>query len=66
MVHIRQPFFSIAAASVFGILGLLFGIDAARNSVVIIGGVELAQNAVWALTGVLFLMAYFALVHLKD
>lgn len=66
MVHIRQPFFSIASASVFGILGLLFGIDAARNSAVMIGGAELTQGATWALTGVLFLMAYFALVHLKD
>jgi len=66
MIHIRQPFFSIAASAVFGLLALLFGIDAATNSVVVIGGTELTSSAAWALTGVLFLMAYFSLVHLKD
>jgi len=64
MIHIRQPFFSIAASAVFGLLALL--LDAATNSVVVIGGTELTSSAAWALTGVLFLMAYFSLVHLKD
>lgn len=66
MVHIRQPFFSILTAVVFGVLGLLYSFDAMNGTVVFIGGAELPAGATWALVGLLFLMAYFAIVHMKD
>lgn len=66
MIRIRQPFFSITTAIVFSLLGLLHAIDAVNGTTLVIGGAELAPGAEWALTGILFLMAYFAIVHMKD
>lgn len=68
MVHIRQPFFSIMTAMIFSLLGLLHGLDAINGTgvVMISNNVEINTSAAWALTGVMFLMAYFALVHLKE
>lgn len=65
MVHIRQPFFSIATATIFGGLGLIYGIGANDGYPVVLGGAELDSVYGYALSGLLFLMAYFALVHLK-
>lgn len=65
MVHIRQPFFSIVTAIIFTMFGLLFGLDVVRESAVTIGGIKVGASAAWALTGVMFLMAYFSLVHIK-
>jgi hypothetical protein len=66
MVHIRQPFFSIATATIFAILGLVLGLGAGEGTEVMLGTYTLSAGAAWALTGLMFLMAYFALVHLKD
>jgi hypothetical protein len=66
MIHIRQPFFSIATAVIYGILGVIIGQGAGQSTTVMLGSLELNQATGWALTGVLFLMAYFSLVHLKD
>ena len=65
-IHIRQPFFSIVTAIIFGILGLFYGIGAVNGTGVVLGSTELNVSVSWALTGVMFLMAYFALVHLTD
>ena len=65
-VHIRQPFFSIVTAIIFGLLGLFYGIGAVQGAGVMLGSFELDVAVSWALTGVMFLMAYFALVHLTD
>jgi len=66
MIQIRQPFFSIVTAIIFGFLGFMYGVNAMNNIGVTFGTIELNLSASWALTGVMFLMAYFALVHLKD
>jgi len=66
MVHIRQPFFSIITATVFSLLGLMYGLTAAKGVGIMFGTIELNISATWALTGVMFLMSYFALVHIKD
>jgi hypothetical protein len=66
MVHIRQPFFSIAAAAIFGALGLMGGMSIMTNSPVVFGGNELNDQTLWSFIGVMFLMAYFSLVHLKE
>ncbi len=66
MVHMRQPFFSIATSIIFSLLGLVYGIDAIHNNTIIIAGAEVSSSALWAIAGIMFLMAYFALVHLND
>jgi len=66
MVHIRQPFFSIVAAVIFGLLGTLYGLSAGQGSGAVLGSIELNVPVTWALSGVMFLMAYFALVHIKE
>lgn len=65
MLHIRQPFYSITTSGIFTILGLLFGLEAAKGTTVPLGVVDLNSAMTWGLTGLLFLMAYFALVHLR-
>lgn len=64
MVRMRQPFFSIAAAAIFSITGLLIASEVAKGDSVRIG--DLHENILWGMVGVMFLMAYFSLVHLKD
>ncbi len=66
MVHMRQPFFSIATSIIFSLLGLVYGIDAIHNNAVVIAGAEVSPSALWTIAGTMFLMAYFALVHLHD
>jgi len=66
MIHIRQPFFSIITATIFGLLAVMYGIAAGHGTGIMFGSIELNVPATWALTGVMFLMAYFALVHIKD
>jgi len=66
MVHIRQSFFSIATAVIFSILGLLYGLGAAKGMGATIGSAELSTSVTWALAGLMFVMSYFALVHIKD
>jgi len=65
-IHIRQPFFSIVTAIIFSVLGLFYGTSAVNNSGAMLGTLELNVSITWALTGVMFLMAYFALIHLTD
>ncbi len=65
MLHIRQPFYSITTSGIFTLLGLLFGLEATKGTMVPLGVVELSPSMTWGLTGILFLMAYFALVHLR-
>lgn len=64
LIHMRQPFFSITTGGIFALLGLLFGLASGTNSLVF-GGVAIGSSASWALTGLMFVMAYFSLVHLK-
>jgi len=66
MLHVRQPFFSLAVASFLSALALLHGMGLATGNAVVIAGFELSDSAGWAVVGVMFLLAYFALVHLKD
>lgn len=66
MLHIRQPFLSIAMAIIFSVLGLMYGLATAKEVNVVLGTIELNASASWALTGIMFLMAYFAMVHIKD
>lgn len=65
MVHMNEPFHSIAAAAMFGIFGLLFGAAAISEVPVIIADLSLNMTAAWMISGVSFVMSYFSLVHLK-
>jgi len=66
MIHIRQPFFSIATAAIFALLGLGAGCLAVNTDALIIMGETAPDQALWAFSGLAFVMAYFALVHLKE
>ena len=66
MLHIQQPFFSIVTAGIFTLLGVFYGVTAGSGEGVIFSNVQITVSASWALSGLMFLMAYFALVHLKD
>lgn len=65
-IHIRQPFFSITTAIIFGIFGLMYGLAAAKGMGVMLGTLSLSVPVSWAISGIMFLMAYFALIHLTD
>jgi len=65
MVHIRQPFFSIVSATIFMLLGLLYGVSNVNGDPISIGVVKFVPPVSWAVTGIMFLMAYFSLVHMK-
>jgi hypothetical protein len=65
MVHMREPFLSITSGVIFAILGLIFANAAATTETINLANVEVTSSVSWALTGVLFIMAYFSLVHLK-
>ena len=65
MVHIRQPFFSIATAVIFAALGFAFAMSAYADMPAMLGGAELSASVATALSGLMLLMAYFSLVHLK-
>ena len=66
MVHMRQPFFSIAASIIFSLLGLVYAIDAVHGDTVTMAGANASPSLLWAIAGMMFLMSYFSLVHLKD
>lgn len=66
MLYIRQPFFSIATASIFAALGLVYGIGAQLNFPVVFLNTNIDPTVGYALSGLLFVMAYFSLVHLKQ
>jgi hypothetical protein len=66
MVHMRQPFFSIVSALVYLSGALLLAAVAGSQSPLTIGGAVLNDGALWSISGLFFLMAYFSLVHLKD
>ncbi len=57
--------FSIASAAIFGVLGVLYGASAIDGVGVVLAGVTLNVATSWALTGLMFIMAYFSLVHLR-
>jgi len=65
MIHMRQPFHSIATAAVFLVFGVLFGGAAISQSGVTFADVTLNEQATWAATGLMFVMSYFSLVHLR-
>lgn len=65
MLHMRQPYFSMLSALIYGLLGVLFGLSAAFGAPITLQGVELAGAIEWSITGVMFIMAYFSLVHLR-
>ncbi|MBP9760541.1 MAG: hypothetical protein KBD24_04255 [Candidatus Pacebacteria bacterium] len=65
MVHMNQPFFSIVSAAIFSILGLFFGSMGVLGDMVTFGYLEVTSQAVWGITGLMFIMAYFSLVHLR-
>lgn len=65
MLHIRQPFFSIATATIFAALGLIYSLGVQMNLPPVLIGVELDPVMGYVMSGLFFLMAYFSLVHLK-
>lgn len=65
LVHIRQPFHSIATATVFLILAIFFGGAALSNAPVHFADLELGLRTMWTMTGLMFVMSYFSLVHLR-
>lgn len=67
MVHIRQPFLSILSSIVFSGIALAIAFDAKEGTEeVMLGDLPLNPSAGWALVGILFLMAYFSLIYLKE
>lgn len=49
----------------FALLAVLYGLNATKGVSTMVGGVEINPSTTWALTGIMFLMSYFALVHIK-
>lgn len=62
----RQPFFSIANSIIYIALGLVFGVAGTAGDTIQFGTFTFSSSALWALTGIMFLMAYFSLVHLRN
>lgn len=65
MVEMKQPFFSIAAAILFALWGLAHGVRSAMELPVSINGWDMPLWFSYAITGLMFVMAYFALTHLR-
>lgn len=65
MIHMRQPFYSIASAATYLLCAIGLGLLAATPDAVLLFGTTAPSSALWALCGLMFLMAYFSLVHLK-
>jgi phosphate/sulfate permease len=77
LVHIRQPYFSIINAAIFGLLGLAFSLSAhfeiqvvlnglpAVSPQMVLSGAVISPAMGFVIAGVFFVMAYFSLVHLK-
>ena len=65
MIEMRQPFFSIANSAIFMVLGVFFGSLGTTGEAVSLGYLSMPSQALWAATGLMFIMAYFSLVHLK-
>ena len=65
LIHMRQPFFSIANATIFLVLGIFFGGASIAAQPVAFADLEMGVQISWVITGVCFVMAYFSLVHLK-
>ncbi len=65
MIHMRQPFFSLATASIFLVLAILSGGSAISGQPIEFADVVFTQVPAYMMTGLMFIMAYFALVHLK-
>jgi hypothetical protein len=66
MVHINQKFLSLATATFLGLLGLLHGMGLGTGNPIEIASFELGPSAGWMLVGVMFVLAYFHIVHLSD
>lgn len=64
MVEMRQPFYSILSAFIFADLGLLFVIAATNEWAIQLGSVIVNTPTAMALSGLMFLMSYFALAHM--
>lgn len=64
MVEMRQPFFSILSAFIFADLGLLFVIAAINEWVIQFGALVITVPTAMALSGLMFVMAYFSLSHM--
>ena len=78
LVHIRQPYFSVINATLFGLVGLAYALSAHVETQALLGNVDklgqpqmvlmggqVGPVAGFTIAGVCFLMAYFSLVHLK-
>lgn len=64
MLHIRKSFHSLASAAIFLVLGLLYSMSALSGTPIILSGLEIATPMSWAVVGLMFVMAYFSLVHI--
>ncbi len=65
MLKMKQQFYSIAAAIVFLILAVLCAYGSTKGGVAF-GDMVFGASMGWALCGVLFVMAYFSLVHMVN
>ncbi len=65
MIHMRQPFFSIASATTYLLCAVGLGWLAVTPDSVSLYGIPASSAVLYTLCGLMFLMAYFSLVHLK-
>ncbi len=66
MIRIRQPFYSIASSIVFTAHAILYGVNAINGVYFSIGNAMFSPSVTWAMSGLMFLMGYFSLVHIRD
>lgn len=65
MIQMKQPFYSIAAAVIFVAWGIVHGVRSVQQWEVMIGGWAMPIEVSYAITGLMFVMAYFSLIHLR-
>ncbi len=65
MMSMRPPLFDAAAAFVFALFGVAFGYAAVSDAPISFVEFTLTTSAEWAVTGLSFVMAYFAVVHMR-
>jgi len=65
MMTMRQPFYSTCAAVVFAALGIFMGLRSAYGWQLMIDGWSMPTGVSWGLCGLMFVMAYFSLTHMK-
>lgn len=65
MITMRQSFYSITASIIFSGFGIFFACAASYNWQVLIDAWKMPSEFSWGVAGLMFLMAYFSLAHLK-